>query len=105
MWLELGATNHDPKVTVKYFLDTIASVKGNTTKVCLGRPKYTKLSLKGCPSIVRCDKGTENCHIAVLQMCLHDHHDDAFSGKRAFRYGKSTTNTVRVLAFIKHLID
>ena len=63
MWLELGATNHDPKVTVKYLLDTIAGVKGNITNVCLGGPQYIKFSLKGCPSIVRCDKGTENCHI------------------------------------------
>ena len=48
----------------------------------------------GCPSIVRCDHGTENTVIASTHMALRHYHNDEFSGERSFQYGASTTNTV-----------
>ena len=47
----------------------------------------------GCPSILRSDCGTENTSLAAAQMALRHEHGDAFSG--SFRFGSSTTNTVR----------
>ena len=49
----------------------------------------------GCPRIVRSDYGTENCYLAASQVALRSEHIDTFAGEKSFRYGKSTTNTVR----------
>ena len=56
----------------------------------------TQLLPIGVPTIVRSDCGTENCSLAACHMALRHEHDDEFSGARSFRYGSSTTNTVRV---------
>lgn len=49
----------------------------------------------GVPVIVRTDCGTENSALAACHMTLRHSHDDIFSGEKSFRYGSSTTNTVR----------
>ena len=48
MWLEVASTNNDPSIVAKYFLDTIKQIKGS-------------------PSIVRADYGTENVKVAGIQ--------------------------------------
>ena len=52
--------------------------------------------LTGCPQIVRSDRGTENCVLAACHMALRHSHNDTFAGDRAYRYGKSTSNTVGI---------
>ena len=73
LWLEVGPSNNNPNVIAKYYLETV-------------------LQLKTLPIIVRCDKGTENIHIAKIQPFLRSDHDDMFSGNDSFLYGKSTGN-------------
>lgn len=73
LWLEVATTNNDPKVTAYYYL--------NTAK-----------SLKFLPTILRCDKGSENGLIGLLQVCLRKHHPDKFAGENSFVQGKSTRN-------------
>lgn len=51
--------------------------------------------LLGCPTLMRADRGTENVLVAAVQMAFRDEHGDAFAGTKAFRYGRSTSNTVR----------
>lgn len=51
--------------------------------------------LLGCPSIIRSDYGTENSILATCHMALRHNHDDELSGERSFRFGSSTTNTVK----------
>ena len=53
-------------------------------------------SYAGCPRIVRSDYGTENCFLAATQIALRMNHTDSFSGIKSYRYGKSTTSTVRL---------
>ena len=48
MWLEVASTNNDPRFVAKYFLDTIRQIKG-------------------VPSIVRADYGTENVKVAGME--------------------------------------
>ena len=61
-----------------------------TVYLCVLDNDYT-----GCPNIIRSDCGTENTSLAAAQMALRHGHDDAFSGEKSFRFGSSTTNTVR----------
>ena len=49
----------------------------------------------GCPTVIRCDYGTKNCLLATTQMALHHGHGDTWAGLKSFKYGKSTSNTVR----------
>lgn len=49
----------------------------------------------GCPSIVRCDCGTENTSLAACHMAMRHNHRDEWQGEKSFRYGSSTTNTVK----------
>ena len=58
----------------------------------------------GCPSIIRSDCGTENTSLASAQMALRHEHDDAFSGDKSFRFGSSTTNTVRIFYKSSHVL-
>lgn len=73
MWLEVGTTNKNPKVTAYYFLNTVE--------------KYECL-----PTIVRSDKGTENVLIESLQICLRREHDDKFAGEISYIKGRSVHN-------------
>eukprot|EP00731_Ephydatia_muelleri_P030947 Em0022g461a len=74
IWLELTATNNDPDVVVKFYLDAV-------------------VKLEGCPTLVRSDCGTENVLIATCQMALRHKHDDQFAGDNSFIFGSSVRNT------------
>ena len=52
------------------------------------------MSRAGCPNIVRSDHGTENTLLAATHMSLRHGHVDDFKGKKSYRFGSSTTNTV-----------
>ena len=51
----------------------------------------------GCPAILRCDKGTENSILAACHMTMRHTHTDDVSGEKSFRYGPSTSNTVKIV--------
>lgn len=55
--------------------------------------------LEGCPTIVRADRGTENCNVASLQPFLRENASDSFRGEKSFMYGKSTSNQVTTKYF------
>ena len=39
-------------------------------------------TILGCPSIVRSDRGTENCNVAFLQPFLRRDGEDSFKGEK-----------------------
>ena len=51
----------------------------------------------GCPTILRCDYGTENVAMAVVQTAFRLNHHDSLAGAKSFMYGPSTGNIVRVM--------
>ena len=73
MWLEVASTNNDPSIVAKYFLDTIKQIKGS-------------------PSIVRADYGTENVKVAGIQRFLRRDGTDSFADINSFMYGKYESN-------------
>ena len=73
LWLEVGPSNNNPNVIAKNYLEAV-------------------LQLNTLPCILRCDRGTENVHLARIQPFLRRDHDDMFSGNDSFIYGKSTGN-------------
>jgi len=73
MWLEVGATNNDPVVVVKYFINCIRQIGGT-------------------PRIVRADCGTENVRVAATQRFFRHNCTDGLSGDKSFMYGKSVSN-------------
>lgn len=73
MWLEVGASNNDPKCIAYYYLNTIKKMK------C-------------APRVIRGDCGTENSNISFLQLLLRYNHRDSLAGMKSFMYGKSTSN-------------
>ena len=73
LWLQVGASNNNPKVVVKYYL-------------------RTALELETIPCIIRCDKGTENTHIRDVQVCFRSEQDDMFAGRGSYQEGRSPSN-------------
>lgn len=74
MWLEVGASNNDPHVVAKNYLD------------CIEKLKYV-------PRIMRSDLGTENSVVKLLQAYFRPpQHNDPFAGTNSFIMGKSTSN-------------
>ena len=56
----------------------------------------------GCPTIIRCDCGTENTEVAACHMSMRHNQSDQFKGENSVRYGASTTNTVNLKLFCSH---
>lgn len=74
IWLQVASTNNDPYVVCRYFADVVAE-------------------MKGVPTIVRADRGTENVNIETMQIFLRSaHHDDRAINNTTFMYGRSTAN-------------
>lgn len=73
MWLEVATTNNDPAITAHYYLKTVKQ-------------------LKFLPTVIRCDKGSENSLIGELQTCMRKIHTDKFAGEKSFIQGKSVKN-------------
>lgn len=50
----------------------------------------------GCPTLMRCDYGTENCLVGTAHIAFRlDAGADEDIAKRSFLYGTSPANTVR----------
>ena len=73
LWLEVGPSNNNPRVTVQYFIDCIRQING-------------------VPCVIRGDCGSENIYIAGVQRYLRKDDNDHFSGNKSFLYGKSVAN-------------
>ena len=73
LWLQVGKTNNDPRVTASYFIDCVDD-------------------LKVIPRVIRADRGSENVVIGGIQRYMRKNHTDSLSGSKSFRYGKSTAN-------------
>ena len=73
LWLEVSSTNKNPKVVASYYLETINQIGG-------------------VPRRMRCDKGTENTIIGLLQQFFRWEDNDEFAGSKSFVSGKSSAN-------------
>jgi len=70
LWLEAAPTCNDPRVIGGFFLNAVST-------------------LKGCPTSLRTDAGTENRHIEQIQTFFHRNNH---SNNRPFLYGTSPAN-------------
>lgn len=70
IWLNAYHTNNDPYLIAGYFINAVQQ-------------------RNGCPAIVRCDRGTENGHVEIMQTLMRREHA---AGNRSFIYGKSIAN-------------
>ena len=102
IWLDVLTTNNDPNVVLHLYLlavlenyGTLYLLSGPHTNCIIMCMYWYLIIYIGCPSIIRSDCGTENTSLAAVQMALRHEHNDAFSGEKSFRFGSSTTNTVR----------
>ncbi|XP_060555200.1 uncharacterized protein LOC132716065 [Ruditapes philippinarum] len=73
IWLEVSDTNNDPKLIAIYYLDALKRIKKT-------------------PRILRCDAGTENSVVCLLQQFFRNEATDHFAGSRSVIVGRSTSN-------------
>ena len=72
IWLEVGPSNNNPYVVTSYYLEAL-------------------LQTNVIPRVMRCDLGSENCHLANLQPYFA-HTLGVECDRESFLYGKSTAN-------------
>ncbi|KAH3788838.1 hypothetical protein DPMN_167000 [Dreissena polymorpha] len=77
IWLEVSDTNNNPKLILKYFLDSMKSIE-----------KATR--------IILCDAGTENSDVCILQQFFRYNASDAFAKHRIVIIGKSQISELNV---------
>jgi len=92
MWLHVAPSNNDPYIIAGYYLECVKMIQG-TVHNYLEILCAIMCSL-GCPSVVRSDRGSENCNVGFLQPFLRRNGEDCFSGEKSFMYGKFTSNQV-----------
>ena len=68
IWLEVSDTNNDSKLIARYYLDALKRIEKS-------------------PRILRCDAGTENSIICLLQQFFRNEGTDPFSGSRSVIVG------------------
>lgn len=73
LWLEVSQSNNNLAVIAMYYLEALKE-------------------LKVVPRILRCDNGTENSTLALLQPFFRYHDTDSMAGLNSFRYGRSVSN-------------
>ena len=73
LWLCVGPSNNNPEYIAGFFLQQVKRVRG-------------------MPTILRCDRGTENSIVNLLQIALRMDHGNDLSGFHSFMYGRSTSN-------------
>ena len=104
IWLEVSTTNNDPNVILLLYLLAVLNNNGiymAYLKIIDNHDEtFGFVVVIGCPSIVRTDRGTENTSLAASHMALRHNHLDEFRGEKSFRYGSSTTNTVKYLKIV-----
>ena len=82
LWLEVSSTNKDPSVVLHHYLNAI---------------KHSNI----VPSILRCDRGTENFLTGDVQTLFRSDHNDELKSVATI-YGRSTHNQ-RIEFFWSHL--
>lgn len=80
LWLHVGPSNNDPYIIAGYYLECVKTLQGMIETVMVS----CCLVCLGCPTIVRSDKGTENCNVAFLQPFLRESYDDTFKGEEFY---------------------
>ena len=73
LWLQVAVTNNDPLIIAEYYLKCVEK------HACV-------------PRILRCDKGTENSTLKLLQPFFRYNCEDRFAGLNSIILGKSTSN-------------
>lgn len=73
LWLEVNSTNKNPRVVASHYINTVHQ-------------------LGGVPRRMRCDRGTENTVIGVLQQFFRWDDNDDFAGSESYVQGKSSAN-------------
>ena len=73
MWLEVASTNKQPEVIASFFLKTVEQIKG-------------------LPTRIRSDDGTEISIIEPTQIAMRAVHEDEYSGEASFCVGTSPAN-------------
>ena len=73
LWLEVGASNNNPKIIASYFLKTVNH-------------------LKLFPRCIRADRGSENSIVGGIQMFFKETSTNETGTDMCFRYGPSTRN-------------
>ena len=73
IWLEVAQSNNNPAVIAMYYLEALKT-------------------LGIAPRLLRCDHGTENSTLSLLQPFFRYNATDSVSGLRSFIYGKSVSN-------------
>ena len=65
LWLHVGPSNNDTFIIAGYYLDCMKKLRG-TIIVHFGKMHTITYVLVDCPTIVRADRGTENCNVNCL---------------------------------------
>lgn len=73
IWLEVSDSNNNPRLIARYYLDALKA---------FGK----------APRILRCDAGTENTLVCLLQQVFRNEATDSFAGIRSVIVGRSTSN-------------
>ena len=73
MWLEVGTSNKQPEVVAHFYIQTVKQ-------------------LKGVPTRIRSDDGTENRIVEAIQIALRSAHLDEHQGLGSFNIGTSPAN-------------
>ena len=73
LWLEASSINKNPSVIASHYLSTVQQ-------------------LEGVPVRMRCDRGTENTSIGIVQQLFRCHINDEFAMQKSFVQGKSSGN-------------
>ena len=73
LWLEVGASNKNPRFIAWHYLEAVRQIGG-------------------VPRVIRSDKGTENVVMRDLQQLFRWNNEDDLAGSKSFIQGKSSSN-------------
>ena len=96
IWLRVSSTNHDPKVVLQFYLESVEKSNGHSEFGCVACIDTT-FKYSGCPALIRMDHGTENGLIGSTHIAFRCNHTDDLQGVNSIHYGKSPANVVSLL--------
>ena len=94
MWLKAASSNNNPRYISSFYTQCVRSIDGRSDFLKELALWCVKISIAGCPQVLRTDAGTENSLLAVIQPMLRHEHSDCFYQERSHIYGRSTSNQV-----------
>ena len=103
LWMKVAPSNSDPQIIARYYLECVEKCNGKYYRLTFEKKKHdivcrstcnNTINHAGCPSILRCDYGTENVALATIQTAFRLLHTDPVAGRKSFLYGPSTSNIV-----------